>query len=307
MRRIDKPAAPALPGSSYGEYALALSNSPGVGRYCSFCEKALNQQLLLFHKRAGMVPTAAQLSAADWPDLLLICGDCASAAVSFDPHAAYYWPDTPLAGQAPFVYRLVDGVTLKALGPEGAVIDTKTVSVVLVHVATDIDATLRNAAGLTLHLFQLNGRFFNDNASAPGYDFPYDEYVEASDHRVHQRLDACTRAKEIAAVLGEFLQESDVTAGDIQAVMKLMNGAIAGFGFLSTWEMVVQSTLATLTPDPRPKLFQLLSETPKPIEPLPDRKRCYEEFQQGVDKAPKVVQTKRMRHDDRMRMIIGES
>jgi hypothetical protein len=304
MRRIVKPDPPTSPGS-YSDYALALANSEGVGRYCSFCEKALSQQLLLLHKQAGMIPAEAHLSGDNWSDLLLICADCAAAVVSFNPALPYYWPDTPVADQVPFVYRLVEGVTRNALGPEGGIVASSSVSIVLMQVAEDIDPTLRNAATLTQQLFQLNGRFFNNDPAAPAYEVPYNEYIERSDYRLLQRLDAFDRAKEAATVMGTFLEDDDVTAQEIHGLVKLMNHAIAGFGFLSTWEMAVQTTLAALNPDPRQKLYHLLNQ--QPIQPLPNRKRAFVEFQRVVGEAPEVVYKKCLLHDGRLRLITGEA
>lgn len=290
MRIIVKPPAPPLQDTSYGEMARALGIT--VGRYCSFCEKALTYQLLLFHKQHGIVDVNAQLGLNDWPDLLLACGDCLDSVTAFAPgQQSYFWPDSAAATEVPFLYVPVDNIPVTALAPDGGVSGTTTMSAVLVMISTDVSTQLQQDAARTASLFRLNGRFFNNNVQAPGFTWPYSEFVHPTDYRIQQRGDVYTRATEAARALARALPIREMSEAFPRNEVAMIQGAIKGFGFFSTWQAAIATTLNSIDVKLLPALVSLLSG--KPPDSSPRRKRNFSDMEDGITKAPKVVETKR--------------
>jgi len=302
MRPIIKPDPPQLDTLSFAEFARVLGNA--VGRFCSFCEKALTYRLLLFHKQRGLLTTDSQISTTDWPDLLLICGDCAASVTTFTPHAVYFWPDTSAAQQAPYVYNRVDNIAVTALDPDGTVIAQGATSLVLVQISTDISQELQVAARNTYALFRLNGRFFNESVQQPAYTLPYAEYVHPSDARLDQRWDVYLRAVEAAQGLARAIPTIPLGPAYVQTMLAMINLSVQGFGFHSTWLATISATLNAMDSSLLPKLLGLMTGQPAPQPPL-DRKRVYIQMEDGVQQAPAEVDRKRARLEQTLARLIA--
>jgi hypothetical protein len=306
MRAITKPDPPQLATPSYAEYARALGNAPGVGRFCSFCEKALTYQLLLFHKQRGALGTSAQLGNDDWGDLLLACGDCcAASADSFNPQTAYFWPDTADAQHLPYLYNLADNATITVKNPDGVDMPQTTASVVLVSVSADVPAPIQAAAQNTYQLFRLNGRYFNDNAQQPGYDLPYAEYAHPTDARLDLRWDAYVRASAAAGALARGIPTIPFEPAYVQNMLVMIGQAVDGFGFLSTWQSAIASGLDAIDTALLPQLLALMAGQLPPMQPPPDtdRKRKSRELEEGIQQADQAVSSKR----SKLEMSLGKA
>lgn len=304
MRAIVKPDPPALDDQSFFGYALSLGNA--CGRFCAFCEKTLSARLGLFHKERGLLGTDAQLSDADWPSLLLICGDCAASINNFNSEQAYFWPDTPVAMQAPpFVYAPVNSVTITVLDPEEntAPIMQETSSAILVQISTDVDAGMQAAAALTYTLFRLNGHFFNENDQAPEYVFPYGEYISPSDMRMRQRIDVAMRAADAAQALVRGIPTIPVQPAYVQNLLTMIKSNVDTFGYMSTWQSIIASILNAADAQLLPQLIAFMTGDTTP----PDRKRKFGALEQGIEDAANVRATKLRAMEDTLGRIIAVS
>jgi hypothetical protein len=303
MRAIIKPSPPPpqISSGSFNDYATALGNS--VGRFCSFCEKALNYQLLLFHKEQGVLAPTVQLTADDWASLLLVCGDCASNAGEFNPETGYFWPDTDDAQQCPYLYNLADNVAVEVINPDSSTYLTTTASVILVSVSSDVSEQIQSNAQNTYNLFQLNGKFFNGNFEQPGYTLPLAEYAHATDARLNMRMDAYLRAEEAGGALVRGIPTIRISHAYVGNLLAMINLAVNGFGFLSTWQAGVIATLNAADPALLPQLIGLMSGQ-MPTQPL-DRKRTATVFDESVQQADEVAATKRAKLETALGQIIA--
>jgi hypothetical protein len=310
MQAIKKPQFPAQTAPTYPAMAVALGNA--VGRYCSFCEKPLTYRLRLFHKQRGVLADNASLTAQDWPSLLLICGDCSTAASTnsttpFNPNLAYYWPDTDAANQVAFLYNLVSNVTFIAHKPDGSVLEQTTGSAVLVTRATDIDPQTAAAALNTGSLFQLNGRFFNGNLSQPAYILTEDEYMVATDLRPMARLDAYERGVEAGTAAAQAMTRLPLGQKYVRNVLAMLDISLKLIGFHSTWRSAVFATLNGIDQQLVPRIVALLNQTPDaPIDPPVERgrKRLARDFDTGMGDADLKRRDKKARVDQTLSQAI---
>jgi hypothetical protein len=305
MRAIEKPSAPQLQSTAYGEWATALGNA--VGRFCSFCEKALTYQLLLFHKQQGVVLQNTRLNAADWSNLLLICGDCASMVTNYNPQTSYFWPDTNDALESPpYIYGRFDNIGVTVLNPEGEGVHSQSAtSLILVQVSNDVSSQIQTNARNTYTLFRLNGRYFNENFQQPAHTLPYEEYVHPSDYRLDMRWDASTRAVEAGNALARAIPTFQLgSKAYTQNTLALVSTAINSFGFLSTWQAMIVATLNAINPDLLPQLIGLMTVEKDPTRPL-DRKRTFVQTERGLTQASEVSAEERSRFEKRLRALIN--
>lgn len=243
MQPITKPAAPTIrPTYSTLVEALALA----TGRFCAFCEKALTFSAGLFDKRHGVVDRAANLSLNQWPDLLLICGECERSAAGFDTSRRYLWPDTTEAQSIPFRYVRRDNVVFRIIAPGGAVLRTEQRSYVLAEVANDLDASIAQAAANTLQLFKLNTPFYSSNPQ-PQVEIPYQDYMDASDVRLDQRMQAYRRAVNAAQRLDRAFPTLVITREFINNLLAGISDVIDNTGYISTWQAALVDNLPPAT------------------------------------------------------------
>lgn len=297
MRAIVKPAAPPLDSSTFGAYAQALGEA--VGNYCSFCEKALLFEQGLFHKAHGVLTRDAVLSSADWPDLLLICGDCAQFVVDYNPAGPYFWPDTPAAAEKPYLYRQVDNIPYTVLGSEGEKLVEKTVSAILVSVANDLmDDTTQTGATNTLRLFRLNGGYYDAGA----FVLPDSEYVCPSDMRLAQRWDIAVRAGSTGQALARSIPVARVQKSFLQNHLAMIDLSINRSGYLSTWRTVIAFTLNSIDPN----LLTALIAFMNPEAPPPPLKRSREaaELEEGLEEAEGEAAVKYLRVSRTLAQVI---
>jgi hypothetical protein len=301
MRAIVKPTVPDVANKTSVGYAIALGNA--VGRCCSFCEKALTLRLRLFHKQRGVLADNAVLAATDWGDLLLICGDCAAMVGTYDPQKSYFWPDSDVAQQAPYIYSLYRNVTINNLNFDGDPLNQTTEAAVLISLATDIDGPTTTAAINTAELFQLNGAYFNSDFSSPAYTFPYAEYMQSSDLRRFGRLDVWERGVEAGEALAAALAVRRLGKRYILDWAASIDITMQSFGFQSTWNAAIATTMNAKDNTLLPELFSILSG--QPVEPSPSRKRSAQELDESFEQATDQAQEKYRRLEDNLNQIIS--
>ena len=298
MRAIVKPPAPQLTSQAYDDWAIELGNS--VGRFCSFCEKALTYHLALFHKQHGVLLPTAQVNADDWPSVLLICWDCANAAANFNPQTSYFWPDTDDAQEKPYLYTLINNVSETVQNPDGdGVFAQNTGSFVLVSISSDVSVDVHTKAVNTYSLFRLNGRFFNENFQSPGYTLPYSEYVVSTDSRLDMRKDAFTRGVEAGNALARAIPTLELGRGFTTNIVAMMNLAIDGFGFVSTWQAAIAATLNSIDPKLLPQLaLALAGQSPG------NRKQTVTQMEKYLQTSSEVSREKRNRVTQTLNKLI---
>jgi len=293
---------PQVTTPTYWEYVRVLGNA--VGRYCSFCERALTFQLWLFHKLRGPLAVSAQIGNNDWPNLLLICSECAASATTFTATTTYFWPDSLDAIQnPPYLYQRIDNVPVSWADDDGNATNLGTASFFLVSISTDVPSNVQAAAQATYRLFRLNGRFFNENFSSPGYTLTYDEYIHPSDTRLEDRWDAYIRALDAAqAIMRAF---GTRRAGDAYArsMLAMINMGILGYGFVSTWESMIFKTLSDIGPNMMPNLIALMTNQPPPQQPV-DRKRAFTQIEQGLQNAADEERKRRLAFNQALNTLI---
>jgi hypothetical protein len=298
MRTFTKPPVPNVVTPSYAAYAIALGNA--VGRYCSFCEKALTLSLALFDKQRGVLALNATVVATDWPNLLLICGDCAACVGFYDPRPPYFWPDAPVGSDAPYLYNLTSAVPVTIQNPEGITIPPTTVDVVLVSLATDLDGPTTTSAGNTLNLFQLNGKFYNSSAEPPGYALTYSEYVYSTDTRMEARLDAYQRGVEAGTALAHAIPTLEFGDSYVRSLYAMVNLAYGAFGFSSTWLTAISNTLTSIDPNLLTTLGTLLK-----VDPSAPRGKKRREEEDAFEEAVDTAINKRKAVENILGQIIG--
>jgi hypothetical protein len=296
MRPIRKPNLPALPSFSFQEITQALGNSVDVGRFCSFCEKALIYQSSLFHKQRGVLGPYAKFSGDDWAQLLLICEDCAQAVDRFNARSIYYWPDDlPQEARFPYLYVYTQKVPVRVLNRAegGPPVTEFTQDRVLVQIATDVTEPTRTAAINTYRLFRLNGKFFNENFEHPAFVLPHREFWRPSDYRVEQRWDVYQRGVEAARSLAHGIKAFGVRGGYTERLLAMIDDSIKAFGFQSTWLSAIGSTLDQIDVTLVPKLLAVWTS-----EPPTERKRRLAVMSDGLAGAEEKARLKYQKTQD---------
>jgi len=291
MRYIPTLELSQQPINSCGEYASALGNA--VGRFCSFCEKALTYELRLFHKQRGVLTPDASVASQDWSELLLVCGDCASSVIGFNPATTYLWPDDVNVRQA-YLYALVDNITVTERQSDGVAPVQPPRSAVLVSVSSDAPQNVQTAAAATCRLFRLNGICFNDNLQQPAFELPAGAYMNGLDARVDQRLEAWRRGVEAADTVAKGLQRLALV-GDgsyLRDLLSILEIGGRGFGYSSTWRTAAQARLDAIDTTLVPRLLTFLSGEQAPPTPG-SRKRTAAALDQALDEADDNASAKR--------------
>lgn len=249
MRPVNKPVPSVVqnPGtiksSQLGGGLLAT-----LGRYCSFCERSLQEDpVLLLNKRSEKT----NLSYSDWPDLLLSCPDCSASAqaaflnkANFKASGQSLWPDDSSYTltldnnmshntSGPFQYRL-QSVNIVSIGERGARTSLPAQDQVIISVNTE--SPLRDKALNTIKLFMLNTRYYDDTTNTMTIPFP--DYTQIDDQRVQER----TAIWQLAVAASQRLQRAVAYPIPYAMLQEQIADTARAAGFWSVWMTVFWQT-----------------------------------------------------------------
>jgi hypothetical protein len=222
-----------------------------LGSYCSTCERRLTDDSRAWHaQRRNFVASPAP--PADWPELLVLCLNCAEAAKAASAQTdALLLPDRDrtfsVNGISPFVYVL-ESVQLVFLDERGAPDGPPETAERALVKATN------TAAQATIDYFALNTPYYDPATST--FRIPRADKFAMVDRRVDLRTEAWTTAK----TFGEELRD-DPEPSLRRALSTQIRQMIQGSGFWSTWATVLWQTL----PEPAPITRMLLPPRPPTV------------------------------------------
>ncbi|HEV2708192.1 MAG TPA: hypothetical protein VGV59_19915 [Pyrinomonadaceae bacterium] len=236
MRPVNKSTLPspsngrALKASQLGDLLLAT-----VGEYCSFCERALDDPIIIQDKRSEQ----SVFSLSDWNYLLLSCPDCyASAEQAYLDKQNWktrsLWPDADatftLDSRSPFQY-ILQTVNVVYVTPLGERTTLSSEQQVIVKPGT---ASTSNAQA-TIDLFALNSIYYD--ATSNTMSIPVNDYQVVTDQRVRQR----TNVWQLAQNAVTRLRNSRDNALVYNLMCEQITATAMYSGFWSTWMTVFWS------------------------------------------------------------------
>jgi hypothetical protein len=205
-----------------------------LGAYCSTCEIPLPAMLFLWHPAAGVLPTE-HMPENSWPEVLVICRNCAdAAALAPPPGADELRPDRDLTfklgDDSAFLYSLSQASGHRLLDADGQSLGAQTaVDAAIVRASTP-------GAQATLDRFALNTPYYDPAADLIAV--PIRDHERMLDRRLELRTEAWHKATEIAGFLR--IAQDDTERRAITTMLRMI---VASMGFWSTWATVLWNEL----------------------------------------------------------------
>lgn len=205
-----------------------------IGTYCSICERPLLAENLIWNKRTGEVG-AGRPSADSWPDLLVLCHNCAECQAATRERVGddLLLPDEGvtfrLDERSPFRYTIEEARRIIVDENGDPMQPPETIAVALVHGTTP---QARN----TVERFQLNTPYYDEGSRT--LTIPHLHHMSMLDRRVNMRTQVWRDAEKVADTFPK-LKEWNTNTAYLRFLQRLIQAA----GFWSVWATVLAPML----------------------------------------------------------------